>query len=87
MLESQINSENTIPLEHSERVKQIMLFVDTLDFMLKTIDEKYSSDDVVKVVNMYLSKNKYNYEEAKKHLFEEIEIQVKKQREVTSQLH
>lgn len=78
------NSENRLPVELSESEMQNVLFIETLDYMLKVIYKNYSSDIVNQLVNWYLTKNKYEYDQAKKQLFSDLASQLKKSLEEIS---
>lgn len=78
MQELSKNSENGLQSEPSENLKELQLFIETLDYMLKVIYKNYTSESVINLVNWYLSKNKHNYEQAKKQLFADLAAQLKK---------
>ena len=73
----QLNDKLTAHRLSPNDIKANNLFFETLEYILKEIDPTFSAEDIKQTVNEYLKDNKYNYEEAKKLLFDDLDNHIK----------
>ena len=73
-----LNDELTVKQLSANDIKGNNLFFETLEHILIGLIPDFQLEEVKQTVDRYLKDNKYDYDEAKKHLFADFETHIKK---------
>ena len=73
-----LSDDLTVKPLSANDIKGYDLFFETLEYILTGIIPDFQSKEVRQTVDKYLKDNNYDYDKAKKHLFDDFEAYIKK---------